>query len=213
MKRLLFLLFLFLPFNASAVELSVMPFHATYQSNNLDNDTGIRLQLGHANYFLWGSLESSLVRFGGQQCVDVQLIGAGLGVKTKPFHGFSLSLDGGYFFTDHKIHKSFYFDGAWYAFAEHLIWQDGTAQHRTHWDHYDYQLKDGFGGSVGAAYRKSFFDDRLTLGCLVGYRYLRLEQAIRGWNGAFDASLPHWEVFRDQDFSSIFTGLIIGWKF
>ena len=209
MKRFLLLLILLLPpSSVTALELSVIPYHATYQSDNLDNDLGIRVQLGHKNYYLWGSMETPLLRFGGQQCVDIQLLGLGWGVKTKSYGGFSLFIDGGYFLTDYKTLWAFHFDGAHYAFSTILGISTGDSRYYF-WDHYDYRLKDGFGGAIGMSYSKVFFEDHLSLGVMVGYRYLRLEQSVWGWNGTFDPSQPHWEVFRYQDFSSIYGGIVI----
>ena len=210
MKRLLCFAILYcigyVPAYASDFDVSLMPMYNTYTAKSLDNELAIRGQVGYKKLYLWVGYEEPVVSFGGQKCVDVDVIGGGFGVQAHKWNGFKAHLDTGYYWVNTSLREAWYIDGAQLAFGEFL----GVFGDDYLWDNYRYDLDGGIGGKIGVSYTWNVARFGITFN--VGYRYLKLNQEIYGWNGVYDAAAPHWEVFRYQSFSCIETGFTIQYR-
>lgn len=204
-KYLLTLFILLFAGKAQAIDLLLEPVYSTYQNNNLDNALGVEIRVGYKNAFLWASYEAPLLRFGGQECIDLQILGAGIGARTPLYYGFRGFFGIGYYKISSTIKWPFYLDGYLYAFQEFL----GTTQE---WEHVDYQIKDSMGSMIGVQYQKNITDD-LFIGGMIDYRFLRASQSIYGWNGELDPeAMLHWEVSKYEKLSSIRVGIFLKGK-
>lgn len=194
--------------SAEAGEVALSPIYTLYNDNEMESSLGLKLTYKpKESFYAWASAEELLRRFSGQECIDMQIYGVGLGLLEEIVDGLFLSIDTGYFLPHRrKTRPAFHADGA----LLHMI--DVLGSYAKSWTHYGYEIGGGFGGSVGIAFDYEL-TDRWRIGGWTAYRVLKLEEFVFGYDeDAFDSGLPHHEVFEHTSFSGMQFGfkVIIG---
>lgn len=206
--RFLFAVLLLLPLTVKAES----PFNVTvglhqnvYFSDKLEAGPGISIKAGKGLY-LWGSYEKTLLRFGGQESVDITLGGLGAGAK-KDFEHVSLWIEGGWFQPMHVITR-----GEAYQEGAYIEMNQIVAPFRESWLNYEYDLNGGIGGAVGLTLHYDL-STSWRVGLSTSYRYLRLGEWIVGHNGTVGPEIYHWQIYQERDFSAFQVGLSVTYSF
>ena len=197
--------------SAGAIEVGVAPVYHIYAPDSLlDNGKGLVLSGSLNDFFAELSYEDTLLRFGGQECVDIELYGLNIGYKRllpiKSFGNIEGFISLGYYYPDTQTRPAFHFDGAWYAF--NILGPHGNDYH---WDHYSYELHPDIGCTLGGRYLHPI-GERLTIGGGLSYRWLSLKEEVYGWNGAYHPSDPHWEISPKRTMSGMRIEIVFRWE-
>lgn len=188
------------------LEFIFAPASHIYSSGSLDNSEGFDFEISHKNITADLSFEKAMLRFGGQEAQLIYLYGFSLGYKKslKNVEGF---FQIGVYDSLTKSRDSFeHGDAAQYAFIEAL----GLRGDDYSWDNHRYGLDSSIGCNLGGQYLYHF-TKRFSAGIGLTYRWLRLTESVYGWNGAYNPYDPHWEIFRDRNFSGMRIKIIFRW--
>lgn len=202
LRNVLFVVFvscLLLSAHVWAVELSVAPTYNLYEGGEMEAAFGLKATLGNERFYAFASGEELLRRYGGQECVDITLLGIGIGAQRELVEDLLVSFDFGWFIPDSATRPPFDYDGAWYAFSNTLGISIGDPRYHF-WEHYSHDIKSNLGASIGISFRRPI-SKRFNLSIGIRYRYLKLSEAVYGWDGEYDGDAPHWEIFPNTNFS------------
>ena len=186
----------------NAVELEVKSGRVIYDAENLDVSFLYEVRAKHKNLFLFGQQESTMNRFGGQECADITVSGFGVGVEKIIDSNFKAFLKVGYYTPETELrppHIEAIYYGFWEALGTHM-----------HWDRYEYQLEPNVGAEVGVEYIYPVTNG-LSVGISGSYRFLKLEQALYGRSDDFD--FPYWEVYKHKNFNASIVMFSVSYKF
>lgn len=178
MRLLLLLLFA----SSAAAEVQVGVSHGTPDSERLKTYTGYTINVGGEGY-VWGSYENMDVQLVGQNLGDVDLWGAGLGVRG-PWGAFA---EFGYFVSDESTVDLIRNEAVVTALENH------HGEIPFHPKHTVYRLGNGYGGRLGASYE--LWDDVLLT---AAYRVLKLNEGYDACTGKdpscdFPVDGRHWQ--------------------
>ena len=187
-----------------AGEIAVTSTYNIYQSEKLEAAPGLKLSGGADHLYVWGSYENTLLRFGGQESVDINLYGAGLGFRGR-MEAVTLFMEIGYYYPRYNVSPLFSIESASYAFFESIGLHSPFAHHL-------YDLSGGFGGQLGIEISHKL-TDFISVSGVVAYRALTLKETIYAHNGSMVYADSHWEIFTERDFSAWQVGLTFVWRF
>jgi hypothetical protein len=193
MKKLIWLTILaallLIAVNARA-EVSVSLSYPHYLSEDMGtpNAPSPKLTLGTKNLYAWASYENAdMETQAHNQLGEIELIGAGVGVKLK----VGLFAELGYYHPIAEAEGSYEWKEAyWEAIGETLVvrlhplevpakqckWENDPL----YWPTYSYKIAGGIGGSLG-------FEQRIgdNLKVFASYRFLKLDEKYKGYNCAY----------------------------
>lgn len=183
---------------SAAAEVQVGISHSIADSERVKAATGYHVNAGRSVY-VWGSYETPDVQLVGQSLGDVELIGAGLGLRSEGRLRWFAEF--GYFDASAST-----VDGI----RDEAVWTQLKSDHGTptwHPAHTVYALEDGYGGRLGASYaiRQRFLVS-------LAYRALKLDEGYDACTGAdptcdYPVDGRHWQNRKTLDLSAVEFGL------
>ena len=201
LKAIVSVLLVAFPFaQADAVELTLTPRYNIYDSDCLEDRAGVGLGISYKDYFLNLSYEKAFLRVGGwQETADAQLYGLSVCYQRELIDSVEGFVSFGLYYPSVETREAYLGDGFWYAFGDALSTDYSTVRQ---WEHADYDLRHSFGCTIGLNYVYDISDwGSLKFG--ISRRWLRLTEQLYAWNGTFDPSAPHWQVFRPRSFGAL----------
>jgi len=194
-----------MPTVAFGLDVSAEVYYNVYVSEKLEAGPGVKLKISGETLYVWGSYEQTMTRFGGQEAIDINLMGAGIGMRRK-LDGFHLWAEAGYYVPSTKYRIP------WHEAARYEMNSVVTGATR-YWDVYEYDLRARPGGALGISYL--YNADPWVISLNSTYRYLRLEEWILGHNSDWQGpgTGPWWEICRDRGFSAWQIGLSLARRF
>ena len=170
---------MFLPdARAKDFDFTIKGVYSVYQDRDLLEDgKGMKGELGWKFIYLWGSWERTELRLTGQRAGNVDLFGIGLGGKVALFKPLSIFLEAGYYIPDSELARNAnrYWEGVYYKWYKTLDEVGCTPDLARTYTDYRYELKSGFGGSVGLDFNQEIYRG-LHLNMFGGYRFLNLRE-------------------------------------
>lgn len=174
--------------------------------------TGIQLNAIRKNAYILMSLERIPIRLGGQRGADIKLIGIGFGINRKINDWLSVFVDIGYYHPDFSengkmqtVHDSTLAEGVMIYLGQHLC----DTYPMREFDAYSIRYSGNVGGKFGIAISHEL-SKRWKMKLLSGYRYLRLEEYLKGQDYGDPSS---WQYRHDRDFSGWQIGGTIEFSF
>ena len=212
MKKIIVILFLCLTATPAFAEdewkISASALYNIYSNENLENSPGARIDLSREWLVFWASYERPQLFYGGQQACKIPLIGFGIGFQHRFDVPLTLRIDAGYYFTKEDVNEeSLAFKEAMYIRAN----QTARPFESGMFPHWEYELKNAFGGSISLSYDASL-SESWFLSLSTGYRYLRVRGDIWGHNGTYEQDQFHWIVLENVDLSAIQAGVMFTYK-
>lgn len=198
-KYIIILLVLLIPCLSHALDTS-LSYRAIFpNADNLSTADGLELKADYRGYLAWISYEESMLRYVGQECVDISLWGAGLGYEIEVVKNLSVAIKGGYYFPV-KNYRNTYQEAIYrqmYAYTYPVEgWQPGGDVSYIE-NTCDYEINGNFGGSVEANWTIPI-TDWLNLDLLAGWRYLNLKDRISAnISGLYEGAFHEFIVNRD----------------
>lgn len=211
---------------AVASDVSVSLTQNLFVNDNVESSLGVAVSLtGDCGLGVEVGGEEIPRRFGGQDGAKIGLYSLSIVGRKEVSPNLSFALKVGYYLPFPELHPAFLLgDAAHYAFSNVLGISVGDPRYRI-WRIYDYDVRAGFGGSVGVGYGYDL-GDRLSLSFGVGWRCLKLVETITGYDepmvvkklmevgaGSGVSDVEYWEIKTDTDFSGGFVGLGIRVRF
>jgi len=193
------------PAAAYGLDVSAEAYHSVYISEKLEAGQGVKLRASGEMLYIWGSYEQTMTRFGGQEATDIDLLGAGIGMR-RALDGINLWMEAGYFMPSITYRTS------WPEAAAYEMNSVVTGATK-HWEVYEYALKPAVGGAIGISYLYKMGLWAVSLDS--AYRYLRLGEWIIGHNSDWPGpgGNPRWEIYQDRDFSAWQIGIALKRRF
>ena len=194
---------LIFPVSSHALTASLQYQHVIYDDSELEPSGGLRLSLCGKRFSLGLSYESTLLVLGGQEAVDIDLWGLGLGARMAR-QPFTLQFGLSYYFPDIEYRGAF--REAMWLHVNH-IYPEGAHDSYNSPDEYAYELHGGLGSHIKLSAEHELCE-RLWLNISLGYRYLRLTEHYVRDHRAYNAS--SWvEFINYRDFSGgiVFVGV------
>ncbi len=222
MKKLIILLaavVISMPFNLyareSKISLSAEYLTLLYDSETIDIGSGYRLAIEHSKIpvFLWGSLESTKIRYGGQGLGKTEILGLGLGYKHDIGKDLFLKILVGYYDPQNYIETRCFTWASESGYIEALYYrQNKLISYRAPFPVYEYQLDPNFGFSVGLSKRWNIYKG-LSIGLNTEYRWLKFKETIYGMpETKREIPMTWWETFADIDFGGAIIGLQVRYE-
>lgn len=221
MKKLLIITYLVFLVSTASAQLWVEGQHnyISHSNNTLDGSRPQeKLLVGWKYLYLWGSMDGgNSIDYGGQEGVNFELPGLGVGVRIPLVQYLAIYLEGGYFKPS--------FDDGWYTATGSMksltAWEGmniygnnkvGGSMPATWYPYTKMEIDGGFGGEVGVALNYPLIWG-INLTAKTGYRYLKLEQHIWSVDTPSDKGIKGW-AFDDQlDLSGIVMGVGLKYEF
>jgi len=207
MKRLFVLLAVMIFLVTGEVYATGLEAQMTFNNYNLkalDSSLGLRIY-GGDRFQVWGSYETTMLRYGGQETADINLFGVGIGFKDR-WKSFSYHVDLGYYEPQTSIRG-----GAAEGINIEMSRMLSPRYKAIDYEWYslpEYGLHGNFGGSIGMAFNHQI-NECLDVHLGIDYRLLSLQEAM---------TLRHnnvsWlETFRERDFGGYILTLGVSWEF
>ena len=158
----------------------------------------IRAYFNDLNNYIFVGRENVEMRFGGQSGFNLPIWYAGIGARMKFTENFYLSFDGGWYAPlnkDEQYDASKTTIGEGLQYEMHKIVNDGYW-----WDYYTIEYQGAPGLTIALDYSKQL-STRWSIGLTAGYRYLRMNEKIKGKPYDYAAVQGFWEVKQKRDFS------------
>lgn len=213
MKKLLLALLLVSIFSvqAHAVEFKLKPYIGmpTDSERVVQSREGIEIQTQWEEFYLFGAMETGKIRFSGQRVGAVDLLGAGFGFEHKFNDKFSVFIDLGYYLPEVSAHSSF--DGKSGVPGEGIeYYLEKNIGIKPNFQNYSVEYKGNIGGRIGGSYNKQF-TEMFSLELYGAYRYLMLEEMLKGYQTNSMAGCWHYKS--DRDFGEYQAGISFNIKF
>jgi hypothetical protein len=210
-----------------SIDTKVYKFIPSDSERVVQSGNGIQVNLGYKKVFLFGSKDDLSLRYGGQRGTDITLWGGGFGASADITPWLAVSCQIGWYQPKYDL------QGKWVSFRDperadkegsHL--SEGLAIELTQklsnisspcvtspYDWYEYRVKHSgnIGGSIGLAIHKEIFKN-FGIGLTCGYRYLRLEEMIKGRNPDM-LELGWHEYKQERDFGGYTAGVRFTYRF
>lgn len=188
---------------ACAAGLETQMTFNNYNLGALDSSLGLRVY-GGDRFRVWGSYESTMLRYGGQETADIDLFGIGIGYEDK-WKSFSYHIDLGYYEPQTSI-RGGAAEGINIEMSRMLYPRYPSIDY-LRYSYPEYDLHGNFGGSIGMAFNHQI-SKCLDVHLGIDYRLLSLQEAM---------TLRHnnvsWlETFRERDFGGYLFTLGVSWK-
>lgn len=172
--------------NAGEINFRIKGIYSIYQDKDLREDgKGIKTEGQWEWFYLWGSWEKTEMRLTGQVAGDINLYGIGIGSKIKILKPLSIFLEVGYYIPDSDLEKNTqrFGEGVGYYWIRTLKEIDLNNEFFRGFNHYKYELKSNFGGSVGLEFEQIIYKG-LSLNLFGAYRFLNLKEDWDAFNPA-----------------------------
>jgi len=226
MKKLIIILsiLLLLPISTTFASDIRLSYKATFpNSDALSTTGGVEFEASHEGYLAWMSYEESMLRFVGQECVDISMFGMGLGYRLPIVKNLSVAIKGGYYKPFHN-YRATYQEAiyrqmhAYVENAEGQNWRDNGIDYDIASAEYD--IYGGFGGEIEVNWTVPLFD-WLNLDLIAGWRYLNLKDRISAnINGLgpehddlSETGSPYHEFLQYRNWNGGVLGVSLTWRF
>lgn len=181
--------------------MEITPRYNIYNSDNIESRVGIAGTISHKEFTLSGSWEDPLLFIGTQEGADIEIYGLSLGYRTDLLDHLRGIISFGWYYPSVKIRNAFKQDGYLHAFADAL---ETTSLHvlEMEWKNVDYQLKSGFGGTIGV----NFFyrvNDWFSLNADISKRWLKLPACLYASDSAWVPVNASWQAKQSLDLGAI----------
>lgn len=201
MKKLLLVLFIMaIASMANAIEIELKPyiFMPSDSERVIQTREGLELQIGGDTFYGVAGYETGEIRFSGQRVGELPMAFAGFGFKDKLTDNFGFFIDAGYYQPlDTKAHKNFgNSQGLPGEGIEYYL--EKNIGIKPNFQNYTVEYKGNIGARIGLEYNKQI-TKRFSLGATCGYRYLKSEEMIQGFNN--NTKIGCWHYKSDRDLS------------
>jgi len=212
---ILFVLFLMITPSVWAEEeceeepaLSLSILYASYADQTLTPAPVLKLQYDSDWWHLWSSYEQPSIKFGGQECCDAKVLGAGVGVH-RDFGNLRVGLDVGYYYPFISLNGSKEHPSAFWEAMSIYTNREVYPYERLYKD-YNYQMEPNFGGAINLGYKREF-TEHFSMSLLTGYRALKMNGIGFGYH-EWTGKSGHWEIPVERDFSGFQFGFKATWE-
>ncbi len=207
MKRLitiyiLILLIFLVSVNSWALEIEGRTGQMLYNDPEIRAGNSIELRIKHKEFFVFGERDN-LLKYGRYFNVD----SVGIGFEHKLSNGFKFYLMAGYYMPQYDK-NSFSREGLGYAQNRYWV----PTHHTTWFQYYNVEFDSNIGGEVGFDFNRRIWKS-LYLGISAGYRYLKINEFICGWNDGGSPGITGWILEQNRDFGGYKVMGLFEWKF
>jgi len=208
----IFLVVFLFPCFANAFEIN-LSYKATFpNADDLSTTGGIELEASHEGILSWLSYEESMLRYVGQECMNISLLSAGLGYRIELVDNLSVAIKGGYYMPV-KSYRNTYQEAIYrqmhaYTYpVEH--WAGGDIDYIE--STCDYEINGNFGGGIEANWTIPILS-WINLDLLAGWRYLNLKDRISAnIKGLHPGAFHEFVVNKDWSGGVIGASLVFRW--
>ena len=195
------MLILLIPLKSYAWDLSLNCSHIIPTDTELSSSRAISLTTGNT-IFAQLSYEETMLTLGGQEAVDISLLGVGVGFKKDLFEiGIA-------YYLPNTSHRPAFREAMWLHFT-HIYPDDIHSWYDD--DTYKYNLNGNIGAYVGLNLERQLTDS-LHFNFFIGYRYLKLQEYyLRDHQNYANGSWV--EFINYRDFSAGIAMVGIRWEF
>ncbi len=204
MKRLILIVFLLLlsTVPARSIELEARAGQMLYSDSELRAGNTIELRIKHKGVFVFGGRDN-LLKYGRYFNVD----SVGIGFEYRVNNNFKFYLMAGYYMPQYDK-NSFSREGLGYAQNRYWV----PTHHTTWFDYYNVEFDSNIGGEVGFDFNRRVWKS-LYFGISTGYRYLKINEFICGWNDGGAPGVTGWLLEQNRDFGGYKISGLVEWKF
>ena len=202
-KRLIIILFVLcvaVPSHAWEVEGRVS--RMLYDNPEIRAGNSIELRVKNKGVFLFGERDN-LLMYGSYFNID----SLGVGFEHEVFDGLKLYAKAGVYIPQYD-EDGFFWEALYYRQIKY--WVPPLKDHK--FDNYNVNFDSEVGGEIGLDFKKRVWED-LHLGITAGYRYLRINEYICGWNDGGAAGVTGWILEQNVDFGGWNVGATVEWRF
>lgn len=200
MKYILVILIIVLfPVMCYSSDISI--YSPNYSDGVVRDSFGIELIL---KSLFWISYEKPLITFGGQEAVDLSLLGAGVGYGVG-LNRFLLFGKVGWYYPLPKFREGSYREAFWMGLMRRIA-PPLSSPKLSDFYSFDYTIKPNFGVSIGVVTR-ILTTNWLEMNLYADYRYLKMRDMLYGYFTLPEKSNGHWESMSDINLSGYNIGL------
>ena len=188
--------------NVNALELEGRIGQMLYGDSEIRAGNSIELRIKHKNVFAFIERDN-LLMYGNYFDID----SIGIGFESKINKDFKFYLKAGYYMPQYD-ENGFWWEGLYYRQIKY--WSPPLTP--TLFDSYNVNFDSDFGGEIGLDFKRQIWKS-LHLGIGTGYRYLRINEYVCGWNDGGAPGVTGWILEQNRDFGGYKVSGLIEWRF
>ncbi|KKN67731.1 hypothetical protein LCGC14_0458790 [marine sediment metagenome] len=173
-----------------------------YNDPEIRAGNSIEIRAKHKGLFIFGE-QDNLLMYGNYFDID----SIGLGFEQEIADGFLGYLKVGYYMPQYDKNN---FSREGLGYAQNRYWV--PTHHTTWFDYYNVEFDSNIGGEMGFDFNRRIWKS-LYLGISAGYRYLKINEFICGWNDGGAPGLTGWIMEQNRDFGGYKAAALIEWRF